>query len=273
MKVFFETIGVAFSMFSVLPVPKISWNKQNMRFLLAAFPLVGAVTGLFEVLWIFLSKRFSLPMILAAAGVTVLPVLITGGIHLDGYMDVSDALSSCGDEEKKREILADPHVGAFAVIRLAVWLILSFGFASVLYDEPVPDLSSGAGWAFLFGCSFVVSRCLSGLAAATLPLSKETGLAHTFQSAADRKRCVFLLWAELLVITAGMILGGAVIGGARCFVAAVCMLCAAAGQWLHLRKTASGLFGGLSGDLNGWFLQKAELWMLAALAVIKMIWR
>ena len=40
-----ETVAVAFSMFSALPMPQISWEKRNMRYALCAFPLVGGVIG------------------------------------------------------------------------------------------------------------------------------------------------------------------------------------------------------------------------------------
>ena len=40
-----ETAAVAFAMFSALPVPKIEWNERNMRYAMAAFPLIGAVIG------------------------------------------------------------------------------------------------------------------------------------------------------------------------------------------------------------------------------------
>ena len=40
-----ETVCVAFAMFSALPVPHVDWNEQNMRYAMAAFPLVGAVIG------------------------------------------------------------------------------------------------------------------------------------------------------------------------------------------------------------------------------------
>ena len=43
------------------------------------------------------------------------------GIHLDGYADTIDAISSYGDREKKLQILKDPHTGAFAVIGLCVY--------------------------------------------------------------------------------------------------------------------------------------------------------
>ena len=40
-----ETIAVACSMFSALPMPQIRWNEGNMRYALWAFPLVGGVIG------------------------------------------------------------------------------------------------------------------------------------------------------------------------------------------------------------------------------------
>lgn len=246
-------------MFSALPVPGNSWNDKNLRCLLAAFPLVGAAVGAVQVFWMLLAGYLAFPPILTAAGLTALPLLVTGGIHMDGYMDVCDALSSFGDALRKREILSDPHIGAFAAIRMAVFLVLYFGFSSALPPSRSRML--------LFGLSFVVSRCLSGLAVCFFPLSKNTGLAHTFQSGADQKKTAAILLTLLSLAAALMVLGGFFLDGGRGAAAAAAMLICAAGQWLHLRRTSIGQFGGLSGDLNGWFLQKAELWMLGALAL------
>lgn len=259
MKLVLETIAVAFSMFSAVPVTKVAWKDQNMRFMLVAFPLVGVLCGILEALCLFLAHRFGLPPIMTAALAAALPLIVTGGIHLDGYVDVSDALSSWGNAEKKREILADPHIGAFAVIRLAVYLILYMGFASGLTPAP--------GEMLLLALSFVLSRSLSALAVSILPLSKESGLAHTFQSTADQRKCTFFLGGWILAVCLGMVPGGYALGGIRCLIAAVLMIGCAGGQWIHLRRIASKQFGGLSGDLNGWYLQKAELWMLAALTL------
>ena len=109
-----QTIAVAFAMFSALPVPQFAWNQKNMRYAMCAFPLIGVVIG---GLWC-LCGALPLPMPAKAAGFCLIPVWVTGGIHLDGYADTCDALSSYGDREKKLEILKDPHCGAFAVIRL-----------------------------------------------------------------------------------------------------------------------------------------------------------
>ena len=84
------TIGVAFAMFSALPVPKIEWNERNMRYAMAAFPLIGTVIG---ALWC-VCGLMPLPEMAKAAGFCLIPVAVTGGIHLDGYADTSDALSS-----------------------------------------------------------------------------------------------------------------------------------------------------------------------------------
>ena len=101
-------------MFSALPMPQFDWNEKNMRYALCAFPLVGVVCG---ALWCICGV-LPLPAAARAAGFCLVPVWVTGGIHLDGYADTCDALSSYGDTAKKLEILKDPHCGAFAVIRL-----------------------------------------------------------------------------------------------------------------------------------------------------------
>ena len=100
-----QTIAVAFAMFSAVPVPQFAWNEKNMRYALCAFPLVGLLCG---ALWCVCGV-LPLPAPARAAGFCLVPVWVTGGIHLDGYADTCDALASYGDREKKLEILKDPH--------------------------------------------------------------------------------------------------------------------------------------------------------------------
>ena len=237
-----ETIGVAFAMFSALPVPRIDWNENNMRYAMAAFPLIGLVIG---ALWC-VCGLFPVPELLKAAGFCLIPVAVTGGIHLDGYADTSDALSSYGDREKKLEILKDPHCGAFAVIRLCSYFVLYFALCACLKFTP----KMGLVWTL----ALVLERSLSGLAVASFPMAKNTGLAHTFATAADKQRVKKILLGMTLCVGAGMTLLG---GG----------LLVLAGAWMFWRyhETSLKQFGGITGDLAGWFLQRTELVMLAAL--------
>ena len=183
-----QTIAVAFAMFSALPVPQFAWNQKNMRYAMCAFPLIGVVIG---GLWC-LCGALPLPMPAKAAGFCLIPVWVTGGIHLDGYADTCDALSSYGDREKKLEILKDPHCGAFAVIRLCSY------FAAYLALCACVDFTPRVGLCWTL--ALVLERALSGLAVASFPMAKNTGLAHTFATAADRTtvRRVLMVLAALL---------------------------------------------------------------------------
>ena len=238
-----QTIAVAFAMFSAVPVPQFDWNAKNMRYALCAFPLVGVVCG---ALWC-LCGVLPLPAVARAAGFCLVPVWVTGGIHLDGYADTCDALSSYGDTAKKLEILKDPHCGAFAVIRLCSYCAAYFALCCCVQFTP----RLGVLWML----ALVGERALSGLAVATFPLAKNTGLAHTFATAADRTRVRRVLAVLCAVLAAAV----AALGGW----ALVLVACAVFLRYHHL---AVQQFGGTTGDLAGWFLQKCEIWMLAALA-------
>ena len=239
-----ETILAAFSMFSAIPVPQVAWNQKNMRFLLCAFPLVGAVIGVVCVLWSKLCSFLSLPALLQGAGLCLLPVMLSGGIHLDGYADTWDALASHGDAETKQRILKDPHMGAFAAIRLCMYFVASFALWVTL-----PRFRSMA-----ILCSFCLSRTLSALAISMFPLREGAGLARSFADASNRKAVrIFSLVVSVLLMIAMAFDGG------------IFMVIAALVVFILYRIWIVPLFQGLSGDLAGWFVQTAEIWMLAAL--------
>ncbi len=237
-----RSILVAFSMFSVLPVPQTEWNEKSMRYALCAFPLVGAVIALLCRLWLGRCSLLSLPVILRGAGLCLLPVLVTGGIHLDGFADTCDALASHGSVEKKQQILKDPHLGAFAAIRLCCWFLACFALCCSL-----PEL----GLWTLLGL-FCLSRSLSGLALTLFPLREGSGLARSFAEGADKKTVRAVLALLALVSALLLVLSGQILS---LLAACLVLLC--------YRRLCVRDFGGLSGDLAGWFLQTAELWMLA----------
>ena len=238
-----QTIAVAFAMFSALPMPQFAWNEKNMRYALCAFPLIGVVIG---ALWC-LCGALPLPGFARAAVFCLMPVWVTGGIHLDGYADTCDALSSYGDTAKKLEILKDPHCGAFAVIRLCSYFIAYLALCVCVQFTP----RVGVLWTL----ALVGERALSGLAVAAFPMAKNTGLAHTFATAADKTNVRRVLTVLCVLLGEALV----ALGGWALVLAA----CAVFVRYYHAAKNQ---FGGTTGDLAGWFLQKCESWMLAALA-------
>ncbi len=253
--IFLETILVAFALYSAIPLPRPEWNEKNMRYAMCAFPLIGLVCGGLWWGWGELCAYLSVPHLLRGAGLCLIPVLVTGGIHLDGYADTCDALASCAPPEKKQEILKDPRCGAFAVIRLCAYFTAHLALCTAL--QPTRETL------WTMGLAFVLERALSGLAVTRFPLAKNTGLAHTFATAADRRTASRVLMLECALSGAGMIAVGGVAG---LVMAAVGLL-----VFWRYRVMADKQFGGLSGDLAGWFLQTAELWMLGALAVCQLL--
>ncbi|MCR5237543.1 MAG: adenosylcobinamide-GDP ribazoletransferase [Lachnospiraceae bacterium] len=246
-----ETVAAAFSMFSAIPVPSIGsgqdrGEKEKMRYFLLAFPLVGVFIGLTSCAALYICLNLNMPDILRGMILTIIPVLITGGIHLDGYADTCDALASLGDVEKKHRILKDPHIGTFAVIRLCVYFIISFSVWCVMREYSFIKIT----------LMYTVSRVLSGLSVVSFPVYKDTGLVHVFSETAEKK----IVRRILIVFDILMVTGFVLQGFSGIVMAAVSHVI-----FILYYRICVARFGGVSGDLCGWFLCKCEVWMLIAL--------
>ena len=95
MKTIWNNFKVAFAMYSKIPMPPADWEKENMKYALCFFPWVGLAVGAVSAVLFWLQQQIGAGSMLRAAVLTAVPVLVTGGIHLDGYLDTMDALSSC----------------------------------------------------------------------------------------------------------------------------------------------------------------------------------
>ena len=114
-----------------------------------------------------------------------LPVLITGGIHMDGFLDTMDGVCSYGDREKKLEILKDPHLGAFAVIYTFAYMLLYAG-ASCEFA------ARAEGSARLLPVLFMtMERALSGLSVLSFPSAKKTAWQPLLHRLQRRKQTVW----------------------------------------------------------------------------------
>ena len=144
----YESFKIACSMYSKLPVPQSDWTEENMRYVMCFFPWIGAVIGLFFAgVWNVKEWLASCGIyyheLFYAAILTVLPIFVTGGIHMDGFLDTCDALSSWQEKERRLEILKDSHAGAFAILSCAVYLILTCGAMTSLRTELIPVVGLG----------------------------------------------------------------------------------------------------------------------------------
>ena len=250
MKTVLHAVVAAFSTFSIIPMPEIEWDENSLRGLLAALPLVGAAIGAFLVLYYYIARGLGLSVILSAAVYTVLPIAISGGIHMDGFADTTDARKSYGDPEKKRKILKDPHSGAFAVIGVTCYILLYFGLCCAFVHSLRTIL--------LLSITHVLARTTGALAGTLLPGSTEEGMLSMFRKAASKANVWVLLgWA------AACITGAAFLN----FIAAPLFLIASAAVFFYVKRTAEKQFGGMSGDLSGWCISLTSIVLLAVIVL------
>ena len=246
MKTCFHAFAMCQSMFCAIPFPGNIWDEEARDKMLLFLPLVGLEMGALWAGLAWLCGVLQLPVLVKGLILAVFPFLVAGFIHLDGYMDVTDAVKSCRSLERRREILKDSHVGAFAVIGIVLLMVAQFAFLA-----SVPE---NADYRILL---FVpaVSRCGSSLAVTVLkPM-------HTSQYARQRKpgsHVVLLTAMTVLFVTAGFL-----ICGRYGFVLLGCL----AGYGAALRKAYKSLEG-MNGDISGYALTLGELCAVAVLALI-----
>jgi adenosylcobinamide-GDP ribazoletransferase len=252
-KKLWHSFALAMSMYARIPMPMVEWAADSMSYLFCFFPCVGVVCGGGLALVLLLCKALALSRFFSAALCVLLPLAITGGIHLDGFCDTCDALGSHRSREEKLEILKDSHIGAFALIGCACYLLL----LTAVWQEVSLSLPTG-----IILCLIpVLSRTLSGLCAVTMKNARGSGLLATFTDASACRAVRITLAIWLIGVSVGM-LAANLAQGLGCLFGGALML-------LYYRRMAHREFGGITGDLEGWFLQLCELCCLFGVVLVQ----
>ena len=246
MKTYLHAFAMCQSMFCAIPCLWKIWDEKAKNKMLLFLPVVGLEIGAIWAAIAWLCRLLNLPALVTGLLLCAYPYIVTGFIHLDGYMDVTDAVKSWRDLERRREILKDSHVGSFAVIGIALLLLAQFAFfASVPTD---------ANYLILL---FVpaVSRCCSALAVTGLkPMS-------TSQYADQKKpksHVVVLSMMLAIFLAAGFLLCGK-----YGFALAGCLV----GYGMALHRGYKSL-DGMNGDISGYALTIGEICAVAVYALV-----
>ena len=245
----FNSFKIAVAMYSKIPIGRTEWTKENMEYSMCFVPFIGMVTGALSVAWWCLCTTLGFEKLFFACVAVLIPLCITGGIHMDGFCDVVDAMSSYEVVEKKLEILKDPHIGAFALIWTVAYFVGLIGAFSQLHSLE---------GAIIIGIGYVVSRAVVCLLAITLKNAKREGTLYTFSSRQKKDTVAAILWIFIIMCLASMFIVNYKIAVLTSF---------ACGIWTILFCNMSKKnFGGITGDLAGYFIQMCEL--VIAFAVI-----
>lgn len=245
-----KALIIAFSMYSNIPMPQFLWEEKDMKYVLCFFPWVGAVAGCCVYFWCMICEQMSIGSLCRACIAMAVPVAVTGGFHIDGFMDVMDAFHSYQPKERKQEILKDSHIGAFAVIMLGAYGLLYLAAFSEVQDKQLLRIvCAGFFW----------SRCLSGISALTFPPAKKEGSLYLFTGKAQKHKVLLILSIQGVLCMGYMLLQSVCAGIA---VAAVSAAVLGYYKWRSKKE-----FGGITGDTAGWFVLICEAAIVMAMAV------
>lgn len=114
---------ILLSYFTRIPIGNlVKYDETKLKKSVYLYSLMGAVIGGIMYALYLLFNRVNIELFTGLL-ITISYVIITGGIHLDGYSDSIDGLYSGRDKERMLEIMKDSRVGAFGVIGLVLLMI------------------------------------------------------------------------------------------------------------------------------------------------------
>jgi adenosylcobinamide-GDP ribazoletransferase len=179
--------------FTIIPYNKeIHWEKKAIQGCLVFFPIVGLLIGSIGFLQYWLLITYTpLPVVFISLWILFYFIAITGGLHLDGWMDCSDAFFSYRDKERRIQIMDDPRVGSFAVLSVIFLLAFRYLFLYEIFNQSFILSATGMLVIPILTRGMVVYSLVNG------KLAKNTGLAAAFQKEVQSKTAV---WSSFVVI-------------------------------------------------------------------------
>jgi len=224
-----------------------------MKYSMIFFPLIGAVIGLLEWGLFELVKCLALPRLFFVLIGAAIPLVVTGGIHVDGYMDSMDAFNSYGDREKKLAIMKDPHTGAFAVIHLVVYGLIYLAFLYIVDEKGI----------ILFCMSFAMARIFSGISVVTIKGAKDDGMLHELK-AHSAERTVLVSLIIMFAVCTLLVIFNNIISG--CVTGLVLVV-----MYFLYRRKCMNLLDGITGDTSGYYLCMMELVTVIIAAIVSIV--
>lgn len=251
MKSFYKAINMALSMFTVIPLPKYEWDDKSAKHIMKLYPIIGLIIGFLWYLSFLILDKFNVQTILMAGLILVVPYLLTGFLHLDGFMDVSDALLSRRNKEEKLRILKDSRVGAFSVISVLLLILVEFCGMFTILDKNL-DMR-------ILIFIPIVSRAINGYFIVSKEMIGESSLGKFFKNGTGKLDEIILIGIYIVA----SILTFFILGLNYLF----SMVCMGIISLILLAKVKKEL-GGINGDVAGYILVIMEFTGILVLGII-----
>ncbi|BDH62221.1 adenosylcobinamide-GDP ribazoletransferase [Lysinibacillus sp. PLM2] len=254
MKNIIVSLLLSFQFFTSIPIRKhFTMNQKTVTGMFICLPIISLFMGMSNGVLFFLNNEyFQFSPLLLAIILVIAGIVMSGGLHLDGWIDMCDAYFSYQDQKKRLEILSDPRVGAFGAIGLVVLLLLKIGF---YYEVLTSDVNHTL---FLVLIPFI-SRIAMLLYFLTMQTAKTEGLATYFKTNVIHKH-IFIS----IVIYIIFIFGVAIYINSFVILLLIVLVFL---YYFFYRKWTKKNFGGMTGDLLGAIYESSETLLWGALII------
>ena len=233
-----------------IPLPgRYEASPEQLGRATAYFPVVGLVIGL-----ILTGLNWLLSLILPAAVVNALLiaalVIITGALHLDGFVDTCDGIAGHKPVEDRWKVMRDSRAGAFGIVGVVILLLVKY----VSLDN-IPPVFMTAILLFMP----VVSRWAMVYALYTYTYAHQSGLGTAFKQATHWQQ--FTAATVLTLVVAGALFPLFSMAG---FIIIFSVWIITTALAFYLRRK----FAGLTGDTYGFINEVAEVTVLILAIII-----
>lgn len=240
-------IGLQF-LTRIAVVKQTVWTEEDFGKSVRYFPLVGLVLGVcysgLAFLMFNLLPHFGVyvPHHFAIAVLTAMPVLLTGGIHCDGFMDTMDGIFSGRSRERMLEIMKDSRVGSFGVVTFVLLMLMQYSL--------MLDITSSHLYKVLFIMP-IIGRLMMTAVIALCPYARNEGMGKAFARYADRRMlAIVVIYTCILLLPAGTL--------------SMAALVAAGSFTIYFSRYVTRVLGGLTGDVYGAVCLLSETMVLIA---------
>lgn len=239
--------------FTIIPIRKeIQMTKRNLSSMIITLPMLGLFIGIIYAFTLASLTQFTNLSNLALTFILMaIMMILTGGIHVDGWIDTSDAFFSYQDKPNRLKIMEDPRIGAFGVLGLLFLLVFKFLFIYEILSHQEPYL-----FIYIVFIPFF-SRMLTGIGLILIKPAKKSGLGYLFKAENPQILNFYLIYLIPIVIILG-------IYNLLYLTVFIILLILIGILHLLFKRFFMRQFGGLTGDLSGASIEGTELilWLL-----------
>ncbi|MDI6814714.1 MAG: adenosylcobinamide-GDP ribazoletransferase [Dehalococcoidales bacterium] len=237
----------ALQFLTIIPLP---WRREvspeEVGRSIGYFPMVGIIIGLILVSLSWLLGLL-LPLSIVNGLLIICLVVISGALHLDGFIDTCDGIAGHKRVEDRWQVMHDSRAGGFGIVGVCCLLLVKY---LSLNSIPEPLLMA------TLVLMPVVSRWAMVYAVFAYPYAKPSGLGKVFKQEANWHRLAMATFTALVVAVILAQLSG---------------LAMILGIWVIVMAMAAylkGKFAGLTGDNYGAINEVAEVGVLILVSLL-----